>query len=99
RAVEEEGELEPPPVRLAVKRRLHTARSKRAAEKPLAVREHRPHRQVALPLHTVVADLTGHDVARARDRRVVDGDKVEGRRTGGRGAEPKRRPTARLLAG
>jgi len=34
-------------------------------KKPLAVREHRPHLDVALPLHTLVADLTGDDVARA----------------------------------
>jgi len=50
------------------KGRKRALRGERAGEKPLAVREHRPHLEVALPLDTLIADLTGDDVARARDR-------------------------------
>jgi len=59
----------------------------RATEEPLAVWKHSPHLEVALPLHTLVPDLAGHDVARACHRGVFDGDEMKRRGTRARGTE------------
>src|SRR3989449_663427 len=99
RAADVEGKLDPPPARLAVQRGPRALRGKRAAEKPLAVGEHCPHLEVALPRYILVANLAGDDVARTRDLRVIDGDEMKGRRARGRGTELERRRGTRSLAG